>query len=98
MALPHRRQQLAKFIPFHDLSLAQVATVLGCNKTRVQNLCWGRLYPTPDEISALERLFSLPIEVLLEPNLLEYRHNWPPLRGLAVVKAQMDRDRHEAGE
>ncbi|WP_168380849.1 MULTISPECIES: helix-turn-helix domain-containing protein [unclassified Microbacterium] len=98
MVLPHRRQQLAKFIPFHDLTRKKVAAALGCSVTRVSNLCKGGLYPTPDEIATLERLFGMPVEVLLEPALLEYRHSWPPLRGLAVVKAQIDRDRHEAGE
>lgn len=98
MGLPFRRQQLAKFIPYHDLTRAQVGAALGCDAVRVGNLSWGRTYPTPDECDALERLFGLPVEVLLEPDLLIYRHNWPPLRGLAVLKSELDRRASEAGE
>ena len=88
MVLPHRRQQLAKFIPFHDLTYQQVADALECDhKQRVRNLCNGHIYPSPEEILALEKLFNLPIEVLLEPAMLIYRNGpWPPLRGLDAYR------------
>ena len=106
MALPRRRQQLAKFIPFHDLTPAIVARVLGTDRARVQNLCKGQAYPSPDEIVALERLFGLPVEVLFEESMLVYRNGpWPAPRGGAAQiadfereRAQLDRVRHEAGE
>lgn len=101
MALPHRRQQLAKFIPFHELTHQKVADVLGCSLTRIRNIINGHVYPSPDEITALERLFSLPIVVLLEKDMLDYQHGpWPIPRGTALYKAraEIDRARHEAGE
>ena len=106
MALPRRRQQLAKFIPFHDLTLAIVAETLGADRARVHNLCWGNAYPSPSEIAALERLFGLPVEVLFEPAMLVYRGTWPPPKGAAAAQssaaraaiAQMSRDRHESGD
>lgn len=82
MPLLHRRQPLARFIPFHDLTYQQVAVALSCDVIRVRNISNGHVYPHPDEIAALEKLFSLPIEVLLEPQMLIYRNGpWPPLRG-----------------
>jgi hypothetical protein len=85
VALPHRKQQLQKFIPFHDLTIEQVALALGCNSIRVKNLCQGHIYPTPAECDALERLFGLPVEVLLEARLIAYRYDWPPPRGMAAA-------------
>lgn len=92
MALPHRRQQLAKFIPFHDLTPTLVAKALGTDSTRIKNLCRGGAYPSPDEIVALEKLFGLPVEVLFEPEMLAYRNGpWPAPRGGAALRADLDR-------
>ena len=42
----------------------------------------GDTYPAPDELDKIERLFGgMPAEVLFDPELLEYRNNWPPPRG-----------------
>jgi transcriptional regulator with XRE-family HTH domain len=81
LALPHRRQQLAKFIPFHELTYAQVAAALGTGIASVHSLAHGRRYPTPDEIRKLEALFGLPVEVLFDPAMLTYRDvaQWPPV-------------------
>ncbi|MGZ0068090.1 helix-turn-helix transcriptional regulator [Microbacterium arborescens] len=106
MALPHRRQQLAKFIPFHDLSQSDVAKALGTDTTRVKNLCRGGAYPSPGDIAVLERLFGLPIEVLFEEDMLTYRDGpWPAPRGGAALKLELarahesdDTSRAEAGE
>ena len=106
MALPHRRQQLARFILFHELTGEKVAFALGCSVTRVRNLSQGHVYASPDEIAALERLFGLPVEVLLEPDLLIYRENWPPPRGFNLGKAlaeakaetEIERLRKKVGE
>ncbi|KZE89095.1 helix-turn-helix domain-containing protein [Microbacterium sp. TNHR37B] len=101
MALPHRRQQLAKFIPFHDLTLQQVAAALRTDTVRVANLTKGHTYPTPDEIEALERLFGLPVDVLFEPDLLVFRDDWPESQGLrqaATKRAELERLRRKAGE
>lgn len=72
MGLPFRRQPLGKFLHTHKLTHVQVADALGCHFTRVNSLIQGRTYPTAREIAALEALFSLPIEVLLESALLKY--------------------------
>ncbi|MCH6229335.1 hypothetical protein MK786_01095 [Microbacterium sp. CFH 31415] len=106
MALPRRRQPLAKFIPFHDLTPEVVAAALNTNVARIHNLCRGLTYPSPDELAAIGRLFGLPVEVFFEPEMLVYRDGpWPPPRGGAAqiadferLRAQLDRDRHEAGE
>jgi len=95
--LPHRRQQLAKFIPFHDLSLSVVAKALYTDATRIKNLCRGGAYPSPDEIVALERLFGLPIEILFEDDMLTYRDGpWPAPRGGAALKLELARARESA--
>ena len=94
MALPHRRQQLAKFIQFHDLTHEKVAKALGTNVVRVSNLTKGHVHPSPEEIDSLERLFGMPVEVLLEEALLEFRDNWPPPRGIAAYLAKVER--HDA--
>jgi hypothetical protein len=91
VALPHRRQQLAKFIQFHELTHQKVATALGTNAVRVANLTQGHVYPSPDEIEVLQRLFGMPIETLLEEALLVYRNDWPPPRGAALYLAEARR-------
>lgn len=80
MALPHRRQQLAKFIPFHDLTAKSLGERLGVTESSVRLLIYGHRYPSPDEIKSLESIFGMPIEVLLEPDLLVHRNGpWPPV-------------------
>lgn len=81
MALPHRRQQLAKFIKVHDLTYKKVAEALQTDAVRINNMVQGKLYPTPAECDALEALFGLPAELMLEPSMLAWRHNWPPRYG-----------------
>ena len=76
MALPHRRQQLAKFIKVHDLTYKKVAAALGTNPVRVNNLAHGGTFPKPDEIRALVSLFGLPIEVLFDDDMLEQWHSY----------------------
>jgi len=100
VALPRRKQTLAKFIPFHDLTRETVAKALGTNRARVNNICKGITFPSPDEIAALERLFGVPIEVLLDPAMLEYRDpaKWPPLRGFQQMQVEYRRLRAEAGK
>jgi transcriptional regulator with XRE-family HTH domain len=78
VALPHSRQPLVRHIKVHDLTYKKVAQALGTNAVRINNLAHGKTYPSPREIDALERLFGLPAEVLLDESLLEYRHSWPP--------------------
>jgi transcriptional regulator with XRE-family HTH domain len=80
MALPHKKQNLAKQIPYHDLTAAQVAEAIGITTAEVHNLCKGRRYPSPREIVALEKIMGLPIEVLLHKDMLVYRYaeTWPP--------------------
>ncbi|MEQ1738133.1 MAG: helix-turn-helix transcriptional regulator [Rhodoglobus sp.] len=79
MGLPHRRQQLAKFIPFHDLTAKSLAEKLDISESNVRQLVYGRRYPSPDEVRALERIFRMPAEVLLDAELLRYRNGpWPP--------------------
>ncbi|MEW1834532.1 helix-turn-helix transcriptional regulator [Microbacterium sp. NPDC079995] len=98
MALPRRRQQLGKFIPFHELTHQQVADVLGCSLSRVRNIINGNAFPSPTEIQQLERLFGLPVEVLLDAEMLEFRNGpWPPPRGTALL-LQRTKPRPQAGE
>lgn len=108
MALPHRRQAFAKYLKFYDIDHDTAASALGTNRARIRNLCWGQTYPRADEIEAILRLFggSLPIEIYFDPEMLVYRDHVGPIpRGgnaraadLERALAQMDRDRHEAGE
>lgn len=100
MALPHRRQQLAKFIAFHDLTYPQVAAALGTNTIRVANLTKGHTYPSPEEIEALQRLFGLPPEVLFDAEMLEFRDGpWPVPEGTALFQFRAEmRARRESGE
>jgi transcriptional regulator with XRE-family HTH domain len=91
VALPHRRQQLAKFINWHDLTQAKVGEILGVNAVRVANISQGHAYPSPEEITALETLFGLPIETMFEPDMLTYRESWPPPSGFAVRLAEVER-------
>ena len=78
MALPRRRQPLAKFIKIHDLTYLKVANALGTNRARVANMVQGMLYPSPHECDVLESLFGLPAQVLFEPPMLAWRYDWPP--------------------
>ena len=80
MALPYRRQMLAKTITYRDLTVAKVAEALGVEFSEIANLAKGARYPSPDELRGLFDLFGLPVETLLEPELLRYREatEWPP--------------------
>lgn len=81
MALPYRRQQLAKFIPFNDLTYADVAEALGVEWIEVSNLANGARYPSPDELRILSTLLNaMPVETFFEEELLRYRmaSEWPP--------------------
>lgn len=103
MALPHRPQRFRRFIKYHELTYAEAAEKLGMSVARLANLTKGHVYPTPAECDAIEALFfPIPISNMFEPDLLAYRHDWPPVRGpkaeLERLRAQMDRDAHEAGE
>ncbi|WP_411721025.1 helix-turn-helix domain-containing protein [Mycetocola sp.] len=103
MALPHRKQMLARFIPYHNLTRAKVAEILGIDHSRISNIIQGHAYPSPDEIDALEKLFGgMPASNFLDDEMLEYRFNWPPPRGYnlgkALGKAEAERSRRKAGE
>lgn len=80
MALPRRRQRLAKLIPYFDLTRRQVAAQLGITPSEVSNLCGGLRYPSPREIALLEELFGLTAEEMFETSMLVYRgrSDWPP--------------------
>lgn len=87
MALPHRRQQLAIFIKAWDLTVKKVAAQIDTDPIRLGNIVKGHAYPSPDEIEALSKVFDgLPIETMLDPEMLEYRHDWPPPRGVKPRK------------
>jgi transcriptional regulator with XRE-family HTH domain len=104
VALPHRRQRnFARFIPYHELTRHQVATRLGISKIRLNNIINGDTYPTPEELDNIEQLFGgMPAQVLFDPEMLEYRHDWPPPSGFkqkrAALEAEIDRLRKKAGE
>lgn len=79
MALPHRRQQLAKFIPFHDFTPASFAAEVSSfldepemlGRWDILNIAYGRRYPNAREIRAIElALDGLPIESVLERAML----------------------------
>lgn len=80
MALPRRRQRLAKLIPFHDLTRRGLAARLDITEGEVNNLCKGLRYPSPGEITKLESIFNLSIEQIFEPAMLVHRsaESWPP--------------------
>jgi len=97
MALPRRRQQLAKFVVWHDTTYDEVAEKVGSTHWRILQIANGRIYPSPDEIQRLPEAFGgMPVEVLLEAELLKYRNGpWPPRRGRgalpAVSNSEVDR-------
>lgn len=80
MALPHKRQNLARFIPFYDFTARTFADAVNqslapserVSMADVQNYTRGRRYPSAREIRAIELAFggSLPIHVLLEDSML----------------------------
>jgi transcriptional regulator with XRE-family HTH domain len=80
VGLPHKQQNLARQIRYHGLSAATVAEAIGITAAEVHNICKGKRYPSPREIIALEKVISLPIEVLLDEDMLKYRQadSWPP--------------------
>ncbi len=86
MGLPRTPQPLIKWIKFHDLSRRQVADACtGGSTIRLNNICNGMAFPSPDEIDAFEALFKHPITVLLDPCLSVYRDGpWPVPRGTAL--------------
>lgn len=94
VTLQRRKQMLGKFIPFNDFTRAQVAQALGTDKVRLNNLIHGGTYPTPNECDVLEKLFGLPVQVLFDKEMLEYRYDWPPPRGIMTS----ERLRKKAGE
>lgn len=80
MALPHRRQQLAKFIPFHDFTPASFAAEVSSflsepevlERWDILNISYGRKYPTAREIRAIElAMGGIPAPVVLEDSLLK---------------------------
>ncbi len=88
MPLPKRKQPLAKFIAFHDLSQEQFAEAISepelgiiVTKQELKTLVRGFRYPTPRELSRISAaLGGLPVEVLFEPEMLAHRdaESWPP--------------------
>jgi transcriptional regulator with XRE-family HTH domain len=80
VALPHKQQNLARQIRYHSLSAAQVAEAIGITPSEVHNICKGKRYPSPREIVAIEKVMSLPIETLLDAEMLKFRdaETWPP--------------------
>lgn len=90
--LPQTRQPLLKFIQYHGYTRQQVADAcIGGDYARLSNLAAGKLYPSPGEIEALEALFKLPVNVLLEPCMLVYRKGpWPVPRGTAQWKHEAE--------
>lgn len=79
MALPFRRQQLAKFIPFHDHTAKTFAEAVSSRLSEgesvstadIVNFSHGRKYPSAREIRAIElALGGLPIQTLLEARLI----------------------------
>jgi transcriptional regulator with XRE-family HTH domain len=96
VALPKRRQQLAKFIYNEDLTRTEVAAAIGVKRNRLANLIKGRTYPTPDECRALSRLFNnMPYQALFDAEMLEYFDSWPPPRGVAM---KQDREAKKAAK
>lgn len=107
MALPHRRQRLPRFIKYRDLTNAEFAQAVGITTNRLANLIQGHVYPSPEELDRIEAFFfPFSLANLFDPEMLVYRHGpWPPPTGVAALKAelaraqaQLDSDRHEAGE
>jgi len=81
VALPHRRQHVAVFIKYHDLTYRKVADAVGIEYGRFSNIVKGNAYPSPDEVAALSDFFQMPPQVLFEPALLSFQLNWPPKPG-----------------
>jgi transcriptional regulator with XRE-family HTH domain len=71
---------IARHIKIRDTSYNEVADAIGMGRVRFSNLARANVYPTPDELAALEAFFSLPAEVLFEPELLRFRNEWPSSR------------------
>jgi transcriptional regulator with XRE-family HTH domain len=100
VVLPRKRQSnFARFIPYHELTRKQVAEAIGVNMARLGNIINGDTYPTPDELDKIEKLFGgMPAQVLFDKEMLEFRENWPPPKGIQVKLAELERLRREAGE
>ncbi|MWB98309.1 helix-turn-helix domain-containing protein [Agromyces seonyuensis] len=82
-------QPLKRFVQHRGWTYAAFARELAdrtgepLSSNEAMLICRGRRHPSPKQIDAILDLLggSLPVEVVFEPELLEFRHSWPPKRG-----------------
>lgn len=73
MALPHRRQKVARFLKLNDVSQQKAAEAMGSSVTHVRNVIKGHTYPTPDELRMFSKLCNdMPYQVMFDEEMYSY--------------------------
>lgn len=86
MGLPKRPQPITLYIRRDLETVPSLAARLGIDRWRLNNVCKGLSYPSPDELQVLESHFGLPAAILFEPCMLVFRsEEWPLPRGTAFI-------------
>lgn len=74
MTLTHRRQPARKSLIIHDLSTRDAAARIGCSPAHLANVLAGRAHPSDLIKAGLPLLIGLPIECLLDAELLDGKY------------------------
>ena len=81
MAITRRQQPVKRFLALHDITTKELAEEIGCDLVHLRNVILGRAHPTSAMREALSDYFGMPIEVLIEPRLLERSYRGKASRG-----------------
>jgi transcriptional regulator with XRE-family HTH domain len=71
VALTFKRQMARRHMIIRDLRTEDAAEFIGCTKAHLSNVLAGRSHPNDKVRDKLPELLGLPIEALLDPELLE---------------------------
>lgn len=78
MSLTLRRQRIARRqMLIMDLTTRDVAQAIGCTRAHLQNVLQGRTHPSEAVREHLPRILGLPIETLLDAELLDQEYTSP---------------------
>lgn len=76
MALTNRRQRIARRqMAILELTTPQVAEKIGCTVAHLSNVLHGRAHPSNAVRKGLPKALGLPIEALLDPELLQTEYS-----------------------
>jgi hypothetical protein len=77
VALTYKRQMARRHMIIRDIRTEDAAAFVGCSKSHMLNVLAGRSHPNDKVRSKLPELLGLPIEALLDAELLAGEYTGP---------------------